>query len=199
MPIAEYFRLADNEEEPWECPDCQFPYRFTDSFFNVTSDTDSSVNTSINSVESTPDMVLFPEFYELRRKFPRKFIISHININSVQHKYGELSILLQNKLVDCLFVSESKLNDSHQDTLFKTDGFTLYRKDNPHDGGGGLLCYIRSDIPSYSVKPECGPIEALQINCVINKVKWSILGVYKKPQIPQSAISEDLDKTIATC
>ncbi len=50
MSTKEYFRLADNEDEPWECPDCQFPYRFTDSFFNTTVD-DLPVNViSYNSV-----------------------------------------------------------------------------------------------------------------------------------------------------
>ncbi len=187
MPPAEYFRLAENEEEPWECPDCQFPYRFTDSFFNSTVGSDILSNMSIlsnTSANSLQDKDLFPEFHKLRQKFPREFIISHININSIQYKYGELSILLQNRLVDCLFISESKLNDSHLDAAFKADGYTMYRKDNPSDGGGGLLCYIRSDIPSYCVKPQCGPIEVLQINCVIKKVKWSLLGVYKSHQSP---------------
>ncbi len=149
MPTTEYFRLADNEEEPWECPDCSFPYKFTDSFFNTTT-SDSLGNDSILSENSIPDRDIFQDFFDLR-KYPRKFIISHININSVQHKFSELSILLKNKLVDCLFIAESKLNASHQSNVFKVDEYTMYRKDNPRDGGGGLLCYIRSDIPSYSV------------------------------------------------
>ncbi len=103
---------------------------------------------------------------------------------------------MKNRLVDCLFIAESKLNDSHQSNVFKVDGYTLYRKDNPRDGGGGLLCYIRSDIPSYSVTPQSGPIETLQINCVFQKQKWSILGTYKKPSVSQSSINEDLDKVI---
>ncbi len=54
-------------------------------------------------------------------------------------RHGELSILLRNKVVDCLFVSETKLNDSHLDSQFKIDGYTLYRNDNLKDRGGGLL------------------------------------------------------------
>ncbi len=131
MPVTEYFRLAENEEEPWECPNCQFPYRFSDSFFNASVD-DISVNVSVNSSssESVQDKDIFTEFYQLKRKYPRKFIVSHININSFQYKHGELSILLLNKLVDCLFISESKLNDSHLNSAFNIDGYTLYRSDN---------------------------------------------------------------------
>ncbi len=197
MTNAEYFRLADNVDEPWECPDCQFPYRFTDSFFNISGD-ESFANVSVNSTESesVQDKDIFSEFYELKRKYSRKFIVCHININSLQFKHGELSILLRNKVVDCLFVSETKLNDSHLDSQFKVDGYTLYRNDNQKDSGGGLLCFIRSDIPSYCLKPPCGLMEALQINCVFNKQRWSLLCAYKKPSVSQSAISEDLDKVI---
>ncbi len=98
--------------------------------------------------------------------------------------------------MDCLFISESKLNDSHINHAFNIDGYNLYRNDNTRDGGGGLLCYIRSDIPSYSLKPPCGPMEALQVNCVFNKQKWSLLCAYRKPSVSQTAISDHLDKVI---
>ncbi len=193
MPVDEYFRLG-NSDEPWECNECLLPFNFTDSFFNSSS-------TSIESLASESDTSvheanIFHEFNTLRKKHQRNFIVSHININSVQHKFHELSVILRNKLVDCLFVSESKINDSHLSSSFKIDDYTLYRRDNQSDKGGGLMCFVRSDIPSYCEKPDCDPMESLLVNCVIKGQKWSFLGVYKKPAIPKRIINEKLESVI---
>ncbi len=155
MPDDVYFRLGENIDEPWECDSCHFPYAFTDSFFNT-----SGVSMQSSSSEDTiPDSDILQDFVNLRKKHPKNFIVSYININSLQFKFSELSLILQNKLVDCLFVAETKLNDSHLDSCFKLDNYSFYRRDNPRDGGGGLVCFIRSDIPSYVVKPDCGLID----------------------------------------
>ncbi len=98
--------------------------------------------------------------------------------------------------MDCLFVSETKLNNSHLDSCFKVPEYTMYRRDNPRDRGGGLVCFIRSDVPSYCIKPDSGPIETLQVNCVLNREKWSFLCVYKKPKVSPLTINQELDSVI---
>ncbi len=195
MPDREYFRLG-NCDEPWECNNCLLPFDFTDSFFNSTVHDTSGVSSHNTSNESVHEETLFMDFSNLRRKHPRNFIVTHININSVQHKFDELSIILRNRLVDCLFISESKLNDSHLPGSFQIQDYTMYRKDNTLDGGGGLLAYIRSDIPSYCVKPDTGRMETLLVNCIIKGQKWSFAGVYRKPSIAQSIINEQLETVI---
>ncbi len=194
MCDTEYFRFANDVTIPWECSDCECPYKFTDSFFNLTLN--STVSTASESEESFSELNLVSDFIQLRKKHKRNFIVSHININSLQYKFDELSIILRHKLVDCLFVSETKFNESHMSDKYKVTDYTLYRKDNLSDRGGGLVCYIRSDIPSYCVKPDCKPMEGLQINCVLDKEKWSLLCLYKKPNIPPRVINEKLDVII---
>ena len=60
------------------------------------------------------------------------------------------------------------------------------------------MCYIRSDIPAYQINPDCGPLEALQVNCILDRQKWSILGLYRKPSLPQRLINEHLDTVLDT-
>ena len=54
--------------------------------------------------------------------------------------------------IDILMISESKLEDTFQHALYHLKHFSnLYRLDrNSH--GGGLLAYVRDNIPSNSVK-----------------------------------------------
>ncbi len=166
---------------------------FSNSYFD---DTQSTVSLDSSHNDSVSDRDLFVELSNIRKKNPRNFIVTHININSLQHKFDELSIILSSRLVDCLCVSETKFNDSHLSERYKVPNYHMFRKDNNQDGGGGLVCYLRSDIPAYDVKPDCGPMEGLQVNCVMDKMKWSILCLYKKPSIPQRVIRERMDAII---
>ena len=53
-------------------------------------------------------------------------------------------------------ISESKLDESFPSAQFKVTDFSLHRRDRDRHGGG-LLLYIRSDIPHrrrYDLEPE---------------------------------------------
>ena len=57
----------------------------------------------------------------------------------------------------------------------------MYRKDrNTH--GGGVMVFIRSDIPSRNVKDIEHPnVESLAIEYTVNKTKWVLHAVYRPP------------------
>ena len=195
MSDAVYFRLGADESLPWECRNCECPFNFSESFFNVSTSSEPGPEPP-GAPMGTPDYTgsknerhIAADFVELRRKYPRNFIITHINVNSLQYKFDEISIILSQKLVDCLFISETKLDGSHLDQRFKVDHYCMYRRDNPLDGGGGLIAYIRSDVPSYAVKPASAPLESLQINCILDGKRWSLLGVYRKPSLPTTSLT----------
>ena len=92
------------------------------------------------------DATLFPEVRDFRMKHKPNFIYLHININSIRHKFGPLHEILANNYVDYLAVSESKIDPSFPNGQFHVHGFTLHRQDNT-SMSGGLMVYIRSDIP----------------------------------------------------
>ena len=76
---------------------------------------------------------------------PKNIMISHLNINSVRYQFHELSDLFNRSLVDILFISETKLDQTFKQAPFEVTGFKSFRKDrSPHGGEywrmGGLIC-----------------------------------------------------------
>ena len=50
---------------------------------------------------------------------PRKFIVAHHNNNSLKTKFEEIHELLNKKIVDLLFISDTKLDTTYRDSLLK--------------------------------------------------------------------------------
>ena len=74
-------------------------------------------------------------------------IIAQLNINSIRNKFKFLEKDICANL-DILLISETKLDDSFPSAQFLLDGFSKpYRLDRCSNGGG-ILLYIRDDIPS---------------------------------------------------
>ena len=131
---------------------------------------------SINEIKDTSDLTTLND---IRVKNPNKMILCHLNINSIRNKIDILACLVRGA-VDIMLISESKINDSFPTNQFLIPGFsTPYRKDR--DGkGGGILLYVRQDIPSkrlnYSHSHCEKKYENLFIEINLYKKKWSIGG-----------------------
>ena len=99
-----------------------------------------------------------------------------------------LSSLVRGK-VDLLFISESKIDASFPTAQFMIPGFTLpFRKDR-NDKGGGVLLYLRNDIPVKFLNKKCPKLETqyenIFIEITLHNKKWLICGSYnpKKSKI----------------
>ena len=83
----------------------------------------------------------------LRSKYPKNVILSYININSIRNKLDSLGTLVSGE-VDILAIAESKLDDSFPKSSVQLHNFkSPYRLDIT-DQSGGILVFVRSDIPS---------------------------------------------------
>ena len=85
--------------------------------------------------------------------------------------------------VDIMIFSETKLDSSHPTSPLLIHGFSKpYRKDR-NCNGGGILIYIREDLPSKLVNKHMFPddIEGLFIEVNLRKSKWLIFGSYHPP------------------
>ena len=87
----------------------------------------------------------FPAVSAYRIKFKRNFIFLNVNINSFRHKFAPMQTILNDRKVDLLVVSESKLDSTFPDAQFNVDGFCIYRQDYIASTAG-LLVYMSSDI-----------------------------------------------------
>ena len=102
-----------------------------------------------------------------------------MNINSLSNKFDALSLIIKDRL-DILVLVETKLDESFPEKQFILEGFTKpYRFDrNCH--GGGVLIYVRKDIPSKELKKHnfSKNIEALFVEINLRKSKFLLVGTY---------------------
>ena len=139
---------------------------------------------------------------DLRNKNPYRVIIGHININSIRNKFEPLVRLIDNS-IDVLMVSETKLDNSFPDSQFLIEGFsTPYRLDRTAKGGG-ILLYVREDIPSKTLKgiKVDESFEGFFIELNLRSKKW-LLGCSYNPHRDKITshlrnISSALDKLSA--
>ena len=102
-----------------------------------------------------------------------KLVFAHLNINSIRNKFELLSEQVRGN-VDVLTVSETKIDDSFPIGNFLIYGFSPpYRLD--HDSkGGGIMLYIREDIPSKPLATDKEPVESLYVELNLRNEKYLI-------------------------
>jgi hypothetical protein len=107
---------------------------FTDSFFENTEKSNAPLleyfplfKESISDV--TKPGCMLGELRESKKKHPKNFVISYININSLRYKFDEIKELLTENIVVLLLIADTKLDSTFIDNLFVVDGYKLQRRD----------------------------------------------------------------------
>ena len=99
----------------------------------------------------------------IRSKNLDRVIFSHLNINSIRNKLETLHDIVKNK-IDILLLSETKIGSIFPETQFLLNGFsTPFRLDRTANGGG-LLLYVRHDIPCKLLNLNS------EIQCIVTEV-----------------------------
>ena len=116
---------------------------------------------------------------KLRIKNSERIIIGHLNINHIEKKFEPLVSLVKDKL-DVFLLSETKIDISFPSSQFTMEGYSNpFRRDrNIH--GGGLLLYIRDDIPCKQIKSYAlpGDIECFFVEIKLRNKKYILVGGY---------------------
>ena len=163
--------------------------RFTNTYTSFQSkDTTTNIknikkrNSSENSEECDNESA-FCLLKNLRRRNWKKIIIGHLNINSIRNKIDLLADLIKGN-IDIMVISETKIDETFPSSQFSISGFSSpYRLDR-NKQGGGLLFYVRNDIPSKQIKCSfCNDIECIIVEINIWKKKWLIYGIYNPHKI----------------
>ena len=95
-------------------------------------------------------------------------VIAQLNINSLRNKFAWLSTMIKD-YVDLLLISETKISPSFPTAQFHIDGYTFHRRDRD-ENRGGLLFYVREDVPSTLLKTD-SEIEAFYVELNVRKKK----------------------------
>ena len=102
-----------------------------------------------------------------------KLIFAHLNIDFIRNKFELLSLQIIGN-VDVLMISQTKIDDSFPVGQFLIEGFcTPYRLDR-NSKGGGILLYVREDIPSNLITVDISPIESFYVELNLRNNKWLI-------------------------
>ena len=130
---------------------------------------------ALSTLDYEPISDPFEKLKNTRLKNPNRLIIAQLNINSLRNKIDSLVQILHNNL-DILLISETKIDSSFPTAQFQTEGYTTYRLDR-NTNGGGILLYIREDIPSTLLNSDMS-IESFSIEINITKKKWLLVCTY---------------------
>ena len=131
-------------------------------------------------------------------------IVGTLNINSISPKFDELKLMVSGYF-DVIIVTERKLDDLFPETQFDRDGFSIpYRLDRNISGRGGLMVYVRDDIPSKMLSKHNLPedIEAAFIELNFRKCKWLLCAIYRAPSQNHNYLFDNIDKGLdvySTC
>ena len=130
--------------------------------------------TSISNVSETNSKILDANsgLTDLKNKYTENLILGHLNINSIRNKFDALTYTINNN-VDILLLSETKLDESFPSAQFRIKGFTEPYRSDRNSNGGGLLLYVREDIPSKLLKSNIvHDIETISVEINLGKRKW---------------------------
>ena len=150
----------------------------TAEFSNVSNITNTSIVVSGELIPSTEDDAI-KILSQIRKKYVKNIIVGHLNINTLVNKFDALKLIITDKL-DILVLVETKLDDSFSENQFIIQGYTKpYRLDRNRNGGG-VLIYVRKDIPSKQLKKHnfSKSIEALFVEINLRKTKFLLVGTY---------------------
>ena len=122
---------------------------------------------------SSGEMLKNDVLNEIRKKKPNRIIIAHLNMNSIRNKLEMLKEIMDNK-------TDILLKNLDYTFPFILDGFTPPHRLDRTAHGGGLVLFVRKDIPSKllpTVIPS-GNIENLFLAINLRSKKWLISGFY---------------------
>ena len=87
------------------------------------------------------------EIKKLRIRNPNKIIIGNLNINSLPNKFEQLKDTVMQH-IDVFVLTKTKLDDTFPTTQLLVNGFSETTDLTEIERGGGVIVYIREDIPS---------------------------------------------------
>ena len=122
----------------------------------------------------------------MKRNSPYKLILSHVDINSIRNKFDALTYRIANN-IDIILISETKIDETFPTAQIFIKGFSAPYRQERNRTGGGLLLFVREDVPSRILNPKSETdIETLSVKINFRKRRWFLNCSYNphKNQIP---------------
>ena len=107
---------------------------------------------------------------DIRNSNVNKLTFGHLNINSLRNKFDQLTKMVKG-FVEIFLISESKLDDNFPEGQFIIDGYHAPFRFDWYGNGGGLLLYVREDIPAKVLHSDA---ESFYAEIILLKKRWLI-------------------------
>ena len=88
----------------------------------------------------------------IRKSNINKLVFGQLNINLLRNIFDMLSETIKG-FVDAFMISETKLDESFPGGQFFIEGYHTHFRFDRNENGGGILLYVREDIPGDTI--EC--------------------------------------------
>ena len=108
-----------------------------------------------------------------------------LNARSIINKKTELNIMVDDIKLNIIGITESWVTNDITHAELGLEGYVMFRKDRIGRRGGGVLLYIKDNIPAYEVQlqEEADCNEAIWCNLVTGHTTVIIVVVYRCPNI----------------
>ena len=174
----------DQPDIEWTCPACALP-QLTDSFFEEVPEGDTLILAEDHQRETTQNTapkqclrrdvtqtIFNNDRLELFRKHHNKdFLIAHLNINSIQNEFEELTEVINKINAHIMFVSETKIDASYPNAQFKVLNYSFSRNDRKK-GCGGIMALISQSLVRTQLCGEYRTLLESELSYVCN---WASL------------------------
>jgi hypothetical protein len=148
-----------------------------------------------DSLADVPDDQL--EYIKLcsayKAKYAKNGIFAYLNINSLRYKFEEIKPIFDKLNPIWLCLAETKIDESFHSGQFMIKGYHPPMRQDHTSHGGGLIVYVRSDIPCQRLSYPDGPVEHLPVEITLNKTKWCVLFTYKPLKVPDANFNSHMD------
>ena len=112
----------------------------------------------------------------VRKDNVNNVIFACLNINSLANKFDQLTTVI-NDNIDILVLVETKLDDTFPESQFFINGFIKPYRIDLNRNGGGVMIYVRQDIPSKRLSKHNLPsdIECLCVEINLRKIQMAFV------------------------
>ena len=150
------------------------------------SDAASDVNINEKNSECSTNENIWTPFKN------RGLHLLHLNINSILPKIDELREIAKVSKATIIGISESKLDESILDDEIDIPGYKVFRADRNRNGGG-VACYIKSDVARNVRKDFSNDIENLFLDIFLPNSKPILVGIIYRPPDQSGFLSKLTD------
>ena len=132
----------------------------------------------------------------IRKRNLNRIVVAHLNINSLRNKFDYLIKKIMGN-IDILMISETKLDNSFPIGQFLINGYSEPFRIDRNSQGGGIILYVREDIPSKLVAIETSPTEGFSVEINLRKKNWLLCCSYNPNKNNIQFHLENLTKSLA--